>query len=87
MRIMQGEECGGPRSRSRTSGAEPFMKCVGWKCSFRLVLVLGAVCSPPFLSPATTARLASAPAVTASAPTPEMHKADTDKLLRNWIRT
>src|SRR6266478_6624097 len=57
------------------------MKCVGWKCSFRLVLVLGAVllaavplsAQQPPVSPA-------APAVTASAPTPEMHKAVTDKL-------
>src|SRR5882757_2191765 len=57
------------------------MKCVGWKCSFRLVLVLGAVllaavplsAQQPPVSPA-------APAATASAPTPEMHKAVTDKL-------
>src|SRR5207245_856377 len=34
---------GPPEIESRTSGVDTYMKCVGWKCSFSLVLVLGAL--------------------------------------------
>src|SRR5258708_22295922 len=41
---MQGVESGGsPAVESRTSGADTSMKCVGWKCSFSLVLVIGTI--------------------------------------------
>ena len=63
------------------------MKCAGWKCSFSLVLVLGAVLltAVPLSAqqpPASTA----APAATTPAPTPEMPKAVTDKLAQLGFR-
>src|SRR5713226_8039043 len=40
---MQGVESGGsPAVESRASGVDTSMKCVGWKCSFSFVLVIGA---------------------------------------------
>ncbi|HKV62864.1 MAG TPA: ammonium transporter [Candidatus Acidoferrum sp.] len=57
------------------------MKCVGWKCSFSLVLVLGAILLAALpLSAQQPPASTPAPAATSSAPTPEMHKAVTDKL-------
>src|SRR5713226_8039042 len=41
---MQGVESGGsPAVESRASGVDTSMKCVGWKCSFSFVLVIGAI--------------------------------------------
>ncbi len=75
MRIMLGGQGGpSPEVESRTSGADTFMKCVGWKCSFSLVLVLGAILlaavpvsaqrmPASFDAPSTTASLLAAPEI------------------------
>ncbi len=58
------------------------MKCVGWKCSLSLVLVLGAVLLAAVpLSAQQPPASSTAPATTASSPaTPETPKAVSDKL-------
>ena len=63
---------GPPETESRTSGVDIYMKCVGWKCSFSLVLVLGAV-----LLAATPL---SGQQASASAATPGISKALNEKL-------
>src|SRR5260370_10261894 len=58
------------------------MKCVGWKCSFSVVLVLGAIllAAVPLCAQQTPATSA-APSTSASSPaTPEISKAVNDKL-------
>src|SRR5258707_2376967 len=58
------------------------MKCVGWKCSFSLVLVIGAIllAAVPLCAQQTPASSA-APSTTASSPaTPEISKAVNEKL-------
>jgi Amt family ammonium transporter len=67
---MQGDEVAGPLVESRTSGAGIVMKCLGWKCSFGLVLVLGAVllATVPLAAQQPPAS-SSIPVSTASAPT------------------
>jgi ammonium transporter, Amt family len=37
------EAAGSPAVESRASGADTSMKCAGWKCSFRIVPVIGAI--------------------------------------------
>src|SRR5882724_1511290 len=73
-----GRQSGGsPEVESRTSGADTSMKCVGWKCSFSLVLVLGAILlaavpvsahqTPAFFAaPSTTASFLATPAISKS---------------------
>jgi Amt family ammonium transporter len=53
------------------------MKCAGWKCSFSLVLVLGAIL---LAAVPLSAQQTSAPAATSSSATPDSSKAVNDKL-------
>lgn len=53
------------------------MKCAGWKCSFSLVLVLGAIL---LAAVPLSAQQTSAPAATPSSATPDSSKAVNDKL-------
>src|SRR5216684_3485978 len=80
---MQGVESGGsPAVESRASGVGTFMKCVGWKCSFSFVLVIGAILLGALPLPAQQAPAPSAtPAMTvAFLATPEVSKAVNEKL-------
>src|SRR5258708_12573801 len=80
---MQGVESGGsPAVESRTSGADTSMKCVGWKCSFSLVLVIGTILLGALPLSAQQAPAPSAtPAMTvAFLATPEASKAANEKL-------
>ena len=80
---MQGVESGGsPAVESRASGADISMKCVGWKCSFSFVLVIGAILLGALPLSAQQAPAPSAtPAMTvAFLATPEVSKAVNEKL-------
>jgi len=80
---MQGVESGGsPAVESRASGVDTSMKCVGWKCSFSFVLVIGAILLGALPLSAQQAPAPSAtPAMTvAFLATPEVSKAVNEKL-------
>ncbi len=79
MRIIRGIEGAVPAVESRVSGADTLMKCMGRKCSFNLVLVLGAMllATIPLLAQQTPA---PASVTTSSSATPEIPKAVNDKL-------
>ena len=78
MRIIRGVEGAVPAVESRVSGADTLMKWMGRKCSFNLVLVLGAIllAATPLLAQQTPAPAAAA----SSSATPEIPKAVNDKL-------
>src|SRR5260221_584279 len=80
---MQGVESGGsPAVESRTSGADTSMKCVGWKCIFSLVLVIGTILLGALpLSAQQSPAPSATPAMTvAFLATPEVSKAVNEKL-------
>jgi Amt family ammonium transporter len=79
VRIIRGIEGAVPAVESRVSGADTLMKCMGRKCSFNLVLVLGAMllATIPLLAQQTPA---PASVTTSSSATPEIPKAVNDKL-------
>src|SRR5438445_13804840 len=73
---------GSPSVESRASGADISMKCVGWKCSFSLVLVLGTIllAAVPFSAQQTLASSATPATTMASLATPEISKTLNEKL-------
>src|SRR5204862_413118 len=73
---------GSPEVESRTSGADISMKCVGWKCSFSFVLVLGALLLTvvPLSAQQTPAFSAAPLTIVASAATSEIPRAVNEKL-------
>src|SRR5260370_4944692 len=73
---------GSPAVESRTSGADTSMKCVGWKCSFSLVLVLGAVllAAIPLSAQQTPASFAASSTTASFLATPEVSKSLNEKL-------
>src|SRR5438445_2752010 len=78
-----GRRSGGPPEvESRTSGADTSMKCVGWKCSFSFILVLGALLLTvaPLLAQQTPASSAAPLTIVASAATSEIPRAVNEKL-------
>jgi ammonium transporter, Amt family len=68
---------GSPTIESKASGADNSMKCAGWKCRFRLVLVLGTILLAvvPLAAPQ-----APAPAATSASATSDPPKTVNDKL-------
>src|SRR6266851_1606805 len=80
---MQGVESGGsPAVESRASGVDTSMKCVGWKCSFSFVLVIGAILlgAPPLSAQQAPAPSATPAMTVAFLATPEVSKAVNEKL-------
>src|SRR5260370_33810735 len=73
---------GSPAVESRASGVDTSMKCVGWKCSFSFVLVIGAILLGALPLSAQQAPAPSAtPAMTvAFVATPEVSRAVNEKL-------
>jgi ammonium transporter, Amt family len=83
MRIMLGGQgAGSSEVESRTSGADTSMKCVGWKCSFSLVLVIGAIllAAVPLFAQQTPASFAAPSTMASLLAAPEMSKAVSEKL-------
>ncbi len=85
---MRCDEVVGPQQvESRASGADTFMKCAGWKCSFRLVLMLGAIllitvplCAKQSLAPSIIRSSATPAALGAFFATPEPASSVNEKL-------
>src|SRR5258708_15166016 len=73
---------GSPAVESRASGVDTSMKCVGWKCSFSFVLVIGtAVLAAVPLSAQQVPAPSAIPTMTvAYLATPEVSKAVNEKL-------
>src|SRR5260370_3286574 len=76
-----GRRSGSPRVESRTSGADiVHMKSLGWKCSFGLVLVLGAVMLAVVPLSAQTPSPSAAPSPTPPPPPqPDAPRTDTNE--------
>src|SRR5438270_7347616 len=71
-----------PVVESRASGADTSMKCVGWKCSFSLLLVLGAILftAIPLSAQQPPSSLAAPATMMASLAAPETAKTVSEKL-------
>src|SRR6266403_3610187 len=82
-RIMLGVKVAGPPVvESRASGADTSMKCLGWKCSFSLLPVLGAILftAIPLSAQQTPASSVAPATMMASFAVPETAKTVSEKL-------
>jgi Amt family ammonium transporter len=68
---------GSPAVESQASGADNAMKCAGWKCRIRLVLVVGTILLAVF---PLAAQQGPAPAATSASATSDSSKAANEKL-------
>src|SRR5437016_14005234 len=76
------QSSGSPVVEARASGADTSMKCEGWKCSFSLLLVLGAILftAIPLSAQQPPPSLAAPPTMMASLAAPETSKTVSEKL-------